>query len=103
MEGPRSKVAFLAPLCISIINLIIISYHFIYKDSDGLMDAVMKAEDQVRVLRVQLQNSEKSFNIEKEKTEYLSRLVDSLNQDSTNHSGRIPMTFFIPENPDLIR
>lgn len=43
------------------------------KDSDGLMDAVMKAEDQVRILRVQLQNSEKSFNIEKEKTEYLSR------------------------------
>ena len=39
------------------------------------MDAVMKAEDQVRILRAQLQNSEKSFNIEKEKTEYLSRLV----------------------------
>ena len=102
MEGPRSKVAFLAPLCISIMNLIIISYHFIYKDSDGLMDAVMKAEDQVRILRVQLQNSEKSFNIEKEKTEYLSRSVVSLNQDSTNHSGHISMTFFIPENPGLI-
>merc|ERR1712131_219633 len=43
------------------------------KDSDGLIDAVMKAEDQVRILRAQLQNSEKSFNIEKEKTEYLSR------------------------------
>lgn len=79
MEGTRSKVTFLAPLCISIMNLIIISYHFIYKDSDGLMDAVMKAEDQVRILRVQLQNSEKSFNIEKEKTEYLSRSVVSLN------------------------
>ena len=78
MEGtPRTKVAFLAPLCISIINLFIISYHFIYKDSDGLMDAVMKAEDQVRILRTQLQNSEKSFNIEKEKTDYLSRLVHS--------------------------
>lgn len=49
------------------------------KDSDGLMDAVMKAEDQVRILRAQLQNSEKSFNIEKEKTEYLSRLVENLN------------------------